>query len=85
MKKKGRRDVEAFSMSFLDAICCGFGAIVLLLVLSKTAEPFILEETTQELEALIANLQEQLYEIRGETTVMNRTMGTRKHQLGAEK
>ena len=85
MKKKGRRDVEAFSMSFLDAICCGFGAIVLLLVLSKTAEPFILEETTQELEALIANLQEQLYEIRGETTVMNRTMVTRKDQLAAEK
>ncbi len=72
-------------MSFLDAICCGFGAIVLLLVLSKTAEPFILEETTQELEALIANLQEQLYEIRGETTVMNRTMVTRKDQLAAEK
>ena len=85
MKKKGRRDVEAFSMSFLDAICCGFGAIVLLLVLSKTAEPFILEETTQELEALIANLQEQLYEIRGETTIMNRTMVTRKDQLAAEK
>jgi hypothetical protein len=85
MKKKGRRDVEAFSMSFLDAICCGFGAIVLLLVLSKTAEPFILEDTTQELEALIANLQEQLYEIRGETTVMNRTMVTRKDQLAAEK
>ncbi|MGW8367665.1 MAG: VWA domain-containing protein [Gammaproteobacteria bacterium] len=85
MKKRNRRDVEAFSMSFLDAICCGFGAIVLLLVLSKTAEPFILEETTQELEALIANLQEQLYEIRGETTVMNRTMVTRKDQLAAEK
>ncbi len=85
MKKGGRRDVEAFSMSFLDAICCGFGAIVLLLVLSKTAEPFILEETTQELEALIANLQEQLFEIRGETTVMNRTMVSRKDQLAEEK
>jgi len=24
-----RRNVEAFSLSFLDCICCGFGAIIL--------------------------------------------------------
>ena len=30
-----RREVEVFSLSFLDCICCGFGAIILLLVLSE--------------------------------------------------
>ena len=33
MKRK-QRDTEIFSLSFLDVICCGFGAIILLLVLS---------------------------------------------------
>ena len=37
-----KRNIEAFSLSFLDCICCGFGAIVLLLVLSKIYEPAIL-------------------------------------------
>ena len=36
---KKRRNIEAFSLSFLDCICCGFGAIVLLLVLSKIYDP----------------------------------------------
>ena len=30
-----RREVEVFSLSFLDCICCGFGAIILLLVLTE--------------------------------------------------
>ena len=34
--KKNRRGAEIFSMSFLDIICCGFGAMVLLVLLSKT-------------------------------------------------
>lgn len=35
--KLRRRDIEIFSLSFLDCICCGFGAIILLFVLSKFA------------------------------------------------
>ena len=30
MKRRQRRDTETFSMSFLDCICCGFGAMILL-------------------------------------------------------
>ena len=29
-----RREFEVFTLSFLDCICCGFGAIMLLLVLT---------------------------------------------------
>ena len=73
MRRK-RRNVEAFSLSFLDCICCGFGAIILLLVLSKIYEPVIIEKTQDDLEALIALLEQQLYEIRGETAVINREL-----------
>ena len=69
-----RRNVEAFSLSFLDCICCGFGAIILLLVLSKIYEPVILEKTQEDLENLIAILQQELFDIRGETTVLNREL-----------
>jgi len=69
-----RRNVEAFSLSFLDCICCGFGAIILLLVLSKIYEPVIIEKTQEDLEALIALLQQELFEIRGETAVLNRDL-----------
>lgn len=71
---KRRRNVEAFSLSFLDCICCGFGAIILLLVLSKIYEPVIIEKTQDDLESLIALLQQELFEIRGETTVINREL-----------
>ena len=69
-----RRNVEAFSLSFLDCICCGFGAIILLLVLSKIYEPVIIEKTQDDLEQLIALLQQELFDIRGETTVINRDL-----------
>ena len=29
-----RRQIEVFSLSFLDCLCCGFGAILLLFILS---------------------------------------------------
>ena len=33
-----RRETEVFSLSFLDVICCGFGAIILLLVSTSSAK-----------------------------------------------
>jgi len=75
MARRQKRNVEAFSLSFLDCICCGFGAILLLLVLSKIYEPVILEKTNEDLQQLIAKLQEELFEIRGETTVVSRALG----------
>ena len=73
MRRKNR-NMEAFSLSFLDCICCGFGAIILLLVLSKIYEPAVYEKTQEDLQKLIALLQEELFEIRGETTVMTRAL-----------
>jgi hypothetical protein len=72
--RRRRRSAEAFSLSFLDCICCGFGAIILLLVLSKIYEPVIFEKTDQDLRELIAMLQEELFDIQGDTTVLNREL-----------
>jgi hypothetical protein len=84
MKKK-RRDVETFSLSFLDCICCGFGAVILLLVLTKIYEPIRLEETHDELQRIITRMQEELYEIRGETEIVNRELESVDEQVSDEK
>ena len=71
-----RRNVEAFSLSFLDCICCGFGAIILLLVLSKIYEPVIIEKTQDDLESLIALLQQELNKVRGQYAATQRESET---------
>ncbi len=35
-RRRSRAPIEIFGFSFLDVICCGFGAILLLLVISRT-------------------------------------------------
>ncbi|MCW8196123.1 VWA domain-containing protein [Proteobacteria bacterium 005FR1] len=83
--KRYRRDAGELNISFLDVICCGFGAIVLLLIIAKTVEPLVLENTTINLDGKVAELQDQLFEIRGETTVFNRDMNAKHEQLSRER
>jgi hypothetical protein len=80
-----RRDIEVFSLSFLDCICCGFGAIILLFVLSKFAEPVIIEDVRVDLQGVIVRMEEELFDIRGETRVLNRELEGKIEQLSEEK
>lgn len=83
--KKRDRETETFSLSFLDAVTCAFGAVILLLVLTKIYEPQTIERSKEELAGLIAALQEELFDLRGETAVMNREMITVDEQLSESK
>ncbi|QFU74540.1 VWA domain-containing protein [Halioglobus maricola] len=76
-----RRTPEEFSLSFLDVICCGFGAVILLLMITKTVQPQIIEASTVNLEGKLAELQEQVHEIRGETVILNRDLNAKHEQL----
>src|SRR5688572_31284120 len=67
-----RREFEIFSMSFLDAICCGFGAMILLFLLIRTGEPTRLEQAERDLDGLIAQYEQELNEIVGETERVRR-------------
>jgi len=84
-RKKGRRAFEVFNLSFLDCICCGFGAMILLFVLSKAGEPIVIEGVKEDLTGLLRDLQEQKFELRGEVTVLNRELPGKKEQLSEEK
>ncbi|MGB1109222.1 MAG: VWA domain-containing protein [Gammaproteobacteria bacterium] len=81
MRRRGRRDIEIFSMSFLDVVSCGFGAIILLLVIVKVVEPIVIEQISIDLTGLVQALEKQIFDIRGETTVINRELTSKQEQL----
>ena len=85
MRRRRSRDFEVFSMSFLDTICCAFGAVILLFVLSKFGEPEALEKSREELRGRVLALQKELEEIRGATTILNRDLPSREQQLSEER
>ena len=79
--KRRKPPIEIFSMSFLDIISCAFGAIILLFVLSKQAEPMVIEGIRENLDGVIAELQRTIFELRGEVTVLNREKNAKRVEL----
>ncbi len=80
-----RRSVEVFSLSFLDCICCGFGAIILLLVLTDYARPATIEASRVNLQQQLRNLQQQLEIIRGDSDDLERQLRGRLDNLQRER
>ena len=82
---KRSRETESFTVSFLDVASCGFGAMIILLMLAKPSQPAPLEVAEAAPAAIISELQEQLFEIRGETRVVNRDLNAKQEQLSSIK
>jgi len=72
-------------VSFLDVAACGFGAMIILLMITKSGEPISIEFVDVPPEGAITELQEQLFAIRGETTILNRDLNAKQEQLSAMK
>jgi hypothetical protein len=75
------RDFQVFSMSFLDAICCAFGALILIMVLTQVGRPQVIEAVDTDLKGLIEAREQELTRIRGETDVLNRDLLSRREQV----
>jgi F0F1-type ATP synthase membrane subunit b/b' len=58
-----RRDNEPISIAFLDVITCGFGAIILLLMIARFGEPPA-EDVVDPRAAQISNMQRDLFDMR---------------------
>lgn len=84
-RRKKRRDMEVFGLSFMDCICCGFGAIILLYVIIQGRHPIVIEEIVEDLSGLLEERENQLFEIRGETTIYNRELQGIEEQLSENK
>ncbi len=82
MSRRGRgRAIDIFNMSFLDVVSCGFGAIILLLVIARVAEPQVIEKMRTDLSGLVRKLERELSELQGDTTLLDRTLDARREQL----
>jgi hypothetical protein len=79
-----RRDAEAFSMSFLDCICCGFGAVILLLVVTEYGDNAQLQVSKEDLQKLVARHEKEIFEIRGTAIVLEEELRGRIAQLSEE-
>lgn len=84
MKRRRRSEISEFNISFLDVISCGFGAVVLLLIIAKTAVGPALEPVDTDSRAQVAELEDALHELRGETITLNRQLRTAQEQLSSE-
>lgn len=83
--KNHKRTEGDYNLSFLDVICCGFGAIILLLMITKIVEPVVIEESAVEMEGSIRDLQEKLFQLRGDTRKLDRELTAKKEQLSENK
>ena len=78
-----RRGLEEIGLSFLDVICCGFGAIILLMMIVKTVEIVPLEEPV-DLDGLVLEQKDALHRIQGETQVLTRQVSDERRRLRRE-
>lgn len=78
-----KREAENSNIAFLDVISCGFGAIILLLMITESSAPVTLELAPSQRDQPVAELQQTLFEIRGETDTLNRELNARREQLSA--
>ena len=83
MKRHKNRETDGFTVSFLDVASCGFGAMIILLMITKSSAPVTIEYANVTSDGSITELQEQLFTIRGETTILNRELNAKHEQLSA--
>ncbi|HAJ75675.1 MAG TPA: hypothetical protein DCM64_04390 [Gammaproteobacteria bacterium] len=83
MSRRRDREPDSFSISFLDVASCGFGAMIILLMITKSSAPETIEYVDVTPEGSIIELQETLFAIRGETTILNRELNAKHEQLSA--
>jgi hypothetical protein len=54
-----RREAEVFSLAFLDCICCGFGAVILVFILTVVQKDEVDKATVDDARARLAATQSQ--------------------------
>jgi F0F1-type ATP synthase membrane subunit b/b' len=75
-----RRDNEPISIAFLDVITCGFGAIILLLMIAKFGDPPA-EDVTDPRAAQISNMQRDLFDLRRDVSASEQDRVAKATQL----
>jgi hypothetical protein len=76
MARARRRSVEVFSLSFLDCICCGFGAVILFYTIISAQSSIDRTRTNDDLTAQVNKLEEEVLTGRQNLVVLRNTLET---------
>jgi hypothetical protein len=83
--RRGRRNIEIFSLSFMDCICCGFGAIILMLTLSRWPSRRPSSRPGWSWAGASPGSRKELHVVRGESEVLDRELRSRVRQVSEER
>ena len=83
MKRK-KRDTEIFSLSFLDCICCGFGAVLLLFVLTVGKKSDTLIDIKAKIEQVIGQMENDLSDKDKELKSLQRSLTTLRMSISCQ-
>ena len=78
-----RREFSIFTLSFLDIMSCGFGAVVLLFMISKHAATQVVETPTYEYGAEVSALRQQIASTESEISALRTRVAARGGELTA--
>jgi len=81
MSRRRRREFETMGLSFLDAICCGFGAVLLLFVIARGAQPQVVEHDAETQRAELRILQEERIELEARMKTLRAELDARHAEL----
>lgn len=79
--KQSRREADDIGMSFLDTLSAGFGAIILMVMLTRVVTPAVMEVSSRQLHGSVRAMQERVYEMRGEDRVLSAQLTARKRAI----
>lgn len=76
-----RREAETFSLSFLDVIACGFGAVILLLIITLAFAPISAQEEVEQIKQRAADSKAIREDLIRERQALQRELEEKKRQL----
>ena len=79
--RRTRRSNEDGGMSFLDTLSCGFGAIILMIMLTRMIEPAVIEQSSRNLSGSVKAMQARVFELRGEDRQLTVEMNARQRAI----
>lgn len=79
-KKQNTRDLQVFNLSFLDVVSCGFGAVIMLVLISHTSESTAIQE-----DGIIAGLLRNLFQSEQRIEEKRTQMQSLQQQLSSER
>ncbi len=83
MSRRRRREMEGIGLSFLDAIFCGFGAILLLFVIARGAEPQLVMRDAETLRAELRVLEEERAELDSRLRMLQAEFDAQQAEIGS--